>query len=131
MFLLHGDYRTPNPALYSDIQKVYDEHYHTEAPYKRRFPYLDAPKYGFESEERFSFPSARCYTADEYVEYIHTHSDHLMLREDCREAFYGGIRDAIIRHGNKIEFRDEFVLYLCRKPAPTVPSFPSASPTEP
>ena len=121
MFLLHGDYRTPNPALYADIQKVYDAHYHTEAPYKRRFPYLDAPKYGFESEERFSFPSSRRYTADEYVEYIHTHSDHIMLREDCREAFYGGIRDAILRHGNKIEFRDEFILYLCRKPMPSVP----------
>jgi len=39
-----------------------------------------------------------------------------MLREDCKKAFYGGIRDAILRHGNKIEFRDEFVLYLCRKP---------------
>ena len=119
MFLLHGDYQTPNPALYRDIQKVYDEHYHTEAPYKQRFPYLDAPKYGFETEERFSFPSARSYTADEYVEYIHTHSDHIMLREECKEAFYYGIRDAIIRHGNKIEFCDEFVLYLCRKP--TIP----------
>ncbi len=115
MFLLHGDYQTPNPALYADIQKVYDEHYRTDAPYRQRFPYLDAPKYGFESEERFSFPSARRYTADEYVEYIHTHSDHIMLREECKEAFYGGIRDAIVRHGNKIEFRDEFILYLCRK----------------
>ncbi len=116
LFLLHGDYQTPNPALYADVQKVYDEHYRTDAPYKQRFPYLDAPKYGFESEERFSFPSSRRYTADEYVEYLHTHSDHIMLREDCKKAFYGGIRDAILRHGNTIEFRDEFVLYLCRKP---------------
>ena len=119
MFFLRGDYQTPNPALYQDIQKVYDEHYHTEAPYRQRFPYLDAPKYGFESEEQFSFPSSRHYTADEYVEYIHTHSDHICLREDCREAFYGGIRDAILRHGNKIAFLDQFVLYLCRKPTPS------------
>jgi len=121
MFFLHGDYQTPNPALYADIQKVYDEHYHTNAPYRQRFPYQDAKKFGFESEERFSFPSSRRYTADEYVEYIHTHSDHIMLREDCKAAFYGGIRDAILRHGNKIKFRDEFILYLCRKPAPTFP----------
>ncbi len=38
-----------------------------------------------------------------------------------KAAFYGGIRDAILRHGNTIEFRDEFVLYLCRKPTSTVP----------
>ncbi len=118
MFLLRGDYQTPNPALYRDIQKIYDEHYRTDAHYRRRFPYLDAPKYGFETEEQFSFPSSRRYTADEYIEYIHTHSDHICLREDCKEAFYGGIRDAILRHGNKIEFRDEFALYLCRKPVP-------------
>lgn len=121
MFLLHGDYQTPNPTLYRDIQKVYDEHFHTEAPYRQRFPYLDAPKYGFGAEERFAFPSSRCYTADEYVEYIHTHSDHIMLREDCRKAFYCGIRDAILRHGDKIEFSDEFILYLCRKPITSTP----------
>jgi SAM-dependent methyltransferase len=119
MFFLRSDYKTPNPALYADIQKVYDEHYHTEAPYKQRFPYADAPKYGFIDMEEHSFPSSRRYTADEYVEYIHTHSDHIMLREECKAAFYGGIRDAILRHGDKIEFRDEFALHLCRKPTPT------------
>ena len=123
MFFLRGDYQTPNPALYRDIQKVYDEHYHTDAPYRQRFPYRDAPKYGFETEEEFSFPSTRCYTADEYVEYIHTHSDHIMLQEDSKQAFYGGIRDAILRHGNKIEFLDTFMLYLCRKPSDS--RFPS------
>ncbi len=116
MFFLHSDYQTPNPALYADIQKVYDEHFRTDAPYRQRFPYLDAMKYGFETEERFSFPSTRRYTADEYIEYIGTHSDHIMLREECKDAFFGGVRDAILRHGNKIEFVDEFVLYLCRKP---------------
>ena len=116
MFFLHSDYQTPNPALYADIQKVYDEHFHSDARYRQRFPYLDAPKYGFETEERFSFPSSRCYTADEYIEYIGTHSDHIMLREECKVAFFGGIRDAILRHGNKIVFADDFVLFLCRKP---------------
>ena len=27
----------------------------------------------------------------------------------------GRMMAAILRHGNKIEFRDEFILYLCRK----------------
>ena len=115
MFLMSGDYKTPNPELYAEIQHVYDTLYHTEQPYNKRFPYLDAPKFGFSSEEYYEFPGTRVYNADDYVAYIHTHSDHITLKAEYRDAFFGAIHDAIVRHGDRIEFKDTYKLYLCRK----------------
>ena len=112
MFFLRSDYKTPNPALYADIQKVYDEWYRTDTPYTKRFNYESAGRWGFHSMERREFPVRRLFSAEEYVAYIGTHSDHIGLRPECRDAFYGGIRDAISRHGGMLEMAGAFVLYL-------------------
>lgn len=115
MFLLRSDYKTPNPALYADIQKVYDEFFHSDLPYTRRFNYENAGAWGFGGMERRVFPVRRIYTADEYVEYIGTHSDHICLKPEFRKPFYDGIHAAIERHGGHLEMAGEFVLYLWKK----------------
>ena len=115
MFILSGDYKTPNPALFAEIQQVYDAYNWSRQSDPTRFPYLDAPKYGFSSEEQYAFPGARVYNAQDYIEFIHTHSDHILLDPALQDGFYGAIRDAILRHGDRIEFIDTFRLYLCRK----------------
>ncbi len=115
MFLTKGDYKSTNIDLYQDIQKVYDAYFVTDAPYKQKFHYTNATEYGFESIERKEFYGTRVFTADEYVEYIGTHSDHIMIKQEYKEQFYNGIYEAIMKHGGKIEFKDTFVLYLCKK----------------
>ena len=115
MFLMVGNYEASNPALYRDIQRVYDAHFATEQPYSQRFDYMAGGDYGFTFLEKRAFPGRREYTADEYVEYLGTHSTHIALREDAREPFYAGIREAILRHGNRIVYDDRYVLYLYQK----------------
>lgn len=115
MMRLQGDYRTPNPALYEAIQQVYAVHFHPKTPYTRRFGYQNAPAYGFAGTETLTFPATRVYSADDYVAYLHTHCDHLTLRDPDRTAFFSGIRDAIQRHGGKIVFLDNIVVDLARK----------------
>lgn len=115
MFLTRGDYKKNNVELFNDIQKVYDKYFITDAPYTRKFDYQKAKEYGFSSEECFEFYGERIFNADEYIEYISTHSDHIMLNSEYRAPFFNGIHNVIIRYGNHIKLNDVYVLYLCRK----------------
>lgn len=112
MFYTRSDYKTPNPALYADIQKVYDEWYRTDTPYTKRFDCEAAGAWGFHSMEHREFPFRRFFAAEDYVAFIGTHSDHIGIRPECRDAFYGGIRAAIGRHGGVLEMQGVYVLYL-------------------
>ncbi|ASA20557.1 hypothetical protein B9T62_06940 [Paenibacillus donghaensis] len=85
MMLMYGDYRTPNEALYNKIQKVYNDYFRTETPYTQKLTYENVVNYGFVDFERREFYSGREFTADEYVEYLGTHSDHMMKTADFLE----------------------------------------------
>lgn len=115
MMVLRGDYRTPDEALYDEIESVYDEYFRPEIPYTRKFDYGRAADYGFAGLQKLEFHSQREYTADDYVEYLGTHSDHIVLKEPFRSKFFGGVRAAILRHGNRLVFSDTVILFLARK----------------
>lgn len=115
MFLMVGNYKDSNPALYADIQRLYDGCFVSDQPYTRKFDYLAGEAYGFTFLEKRAFPGRREYTADEYLEYIGTHSNHITIRESARRPFFDGVRDAILRHGGRIVFDDRYVLYLYQK----------------
>ncbi|MCR4682658.1 MAG: class I SAM-dependent methyltransferase [Clostridiales bacterium] len=119
MMLTKGDYRTPNEALYREIQKVYDSYYRPAAEYKNMkapFDYTHATGYGFVGFEKREYHGRREFTADEYAAYCGTHSDHLVIPEPCRTPFFEGLRRCVREAGNRIVFNDTYVLYLCRKP---------------
>ena len=117
MMLTVSDYRTPNPALYEAIQKVYDAHFRPETPYTHGgFGYANAPDYGFVGFEKREYPGRRTFTAEEYVAFCGTHSDHMVIPEPHRSLFFDGLRDAVLAAGNEIVFNDTYVLYLTRKP---------------
>lgn len=119
MMLTKGDYRTPNEALYAEIQKVYDAYYRPPVEYKdmkEPFDYTHATDYGFVGFERREFHGQRVFTADEYVCYCGTHSDHMVIPEPYRTPFFEGLRRCVLEAGNRIVFNDTYVLYLCRKP---------------
>ena len=116
MMMLHTDYKSPNPALFDEIQKVYDRYFHPENKYTCKLEYGNAVNYGFTDFQRREYPSARHFTAEEFAAYTHTHCDHLTLPEPDRTHFFDGIRNAVARAGGQIELRDTTVLYLAKKP---------------
>lgn len=117
MMLTRGDYRTPNEALYQQIQKVYAEYFKPEISYRQGgFRYTNAPAYGYTDFEKREFYGTREYTAEEYAAYCGTHCDHMVIPEPYKSKFFNGLRDAVLEAGNKIVFNDTFVLYLTRKP---------------
>ncbi len=116
MLFLRGDYKTPQPEMYDDIQKVYDSCFKTPNPYdKGTFGYDNAVNYGFTEPETEYFKGTREFTADEYIEYIGTHSDHIVLEEPYRTPFFEGVRDAINAHGGRLVFNDTYVLKTVKK----------------
>ncbi len=121
MMLQKGDYRTPNEELYAKIQKLYDKYYSRySAPYrdmKPPFCYEHVSDYGFCEPEMYDFHSQRVMSADEYVSYCGTHSDHIIIPEPYRTEFFEGLRSAVLDAGDRVVFLDTFRLYLAQKPA--------------
>lgn len=50
------------------------------------------------------------------VAYCGTHCDHIVIPEPDKTRFFEGLRRAVLDAGDRIEFRDTFVLYLAKKP---------------
>ena len=117
MFLTQRDYRTPNPVLYGEIQKVYDQYFRPEIPYTHgSFGYGNALKYGYTDWRRREFHTTHVYTADEYVAFCGTHSDHLATPEPWRSRLYEGLHRAVMDSGNRLTVRDRHILMTVRKP---------------
>ena len=117
MFLTKGDYKTPNPKLYEQIQKLYDKYYKPAIPYTRgSFAYTSAPLYGYENFETHEFHSQRILTADEYVGLCSTHCDHITIPEPYKSEFFEALKNVVLDNNNQIVFYDTHVLHLAKKP---------------
>ncbi len=117
MMLTVGDYKTPNEALYTEIQKVYDAYFKPEIPYTHgKFHYNNAPAYGFTDFERREFCGTREMSTEEYLAFCGTHCDHIVIPEPYRSRFFEGLRKAVTEGGGKVVFADTYVLYLAKKP---------------
>ena len=116
MFYTHGDYRTPNEALFNRIQEVYNAYFRPETPYPHRsFGYANAVNYGYTDLRKQEFHGTRVMTADEYVAYCGTHCDHLVIPEPYKSKFFDGLHAAVTEAGNRIVFADTYVLLTARK----------------
>lgn len=117
MIHIYSDYKTPNPALYERIQKVYAEHYRPVTAYQHRnFQHQHAVHYGYVDFERREYHGSRRLNADEYISLVGTHSDHITIPEPHKTPFFAGLRQAVMDAGNVIEYNDTHVLMLARKP---------------
>ena len=117
MLLTKSEYKSTNPSLHDDIQKIYDAYFKPETPYQQRgFHYQNATNYGYVDFEERDFYGKRQMTADEYVAFSGTHCDHLVISEPYKTKFFEGLRNAVLAHGNKIIFNDTYVMYLTKKP---------------
>lgn len=117
MLLTKSEYKSTNPALYDDIQKIYDEYFKPETPYQHGgFHYENAVNYGYVDFEELDFYGKREMTADEYLGFSGTHCDHMVITEPYKTKFFEGLRNAVLAYGNKIFFNDTYVMYLAKKP---------------
>lgn len=117
MMLIKGDYKTPNEALFNQIQKVYAEHFRPEQEYKHgSFHYANAVNYGYIDFTKKEYHGRREFTAEEYVAFSGTHCDHIVIPEPHKTQLFEGIRNAILDAGNKIVLYDTFVLMTGKKP---------------
>ena len=118
MFLTKSEYKSTNPTLHDDIQKIYDAYFKPETPYPHRsFHYQNATNYGYVDFEERDFHGKREMTADEYVAFSGTHCDHMVIAEPYKTKFFEGLHKAVLAHDNKIIFNDTYVMYLTKKPA--------------
>ncbi|MDD3411522.1 MAG: class I SAM-dependent methyltransferase [Eubacteriales bacterium] len=111
------DQQSADEALYADIDAAYRAFFRPapEATYRCKLRYENVTRYGFAPLTRREYPSERVLSADEYIAWISTHADHILLEEPGRTRFFTAIRQAIERHGGRITLRDTAVLLLTRK----------------
>ena len=132
VFALFRYYAVPAEGgdLYEEIQNVYEKYYHKpyirptiklkdeyEKPSEIRkgFGFEDLKKYGFSDVVLKLYDSIWTYTADDYMALLDTYPDHKSLEDSDRISLFTGIKDAILRHGGKIDIDYVFQLYMGRK----------------
>lgn len=116
MFMTRTDEKSPNKALYNEIELVYKEHFKVKQKYSCKMDYKNAKNYGFTDLIYREWKQERILNADEYISYISTHCEYITLQEPYRTNFNMGIRKAICAAGNSIKLLDTIPLYLYRKP---------------
>jgi len=116
MFMTRTDERTSNEALYDEIQKVYNKYFHVDEKYTCKLNYDNVVNYGFVDFNYREWKKTRVLSADEYINYIGTHVEHITLKEPYKSNFYSGVKEAVVKAGNKIVLNDTNALYLVKKP---------------
>ena len=119
--------------LYEEIQAAYAAHYYvyyTSSPslqrversdfwtpheLQRGFRIDNLQSYGFVDVTGKLYDGSRVFETDDYIEYLETMSDHRALPESNRHALYNAVREAIMRHGGKVQQDYIYQLYMGRK----------------
>ena len=119
--------------LYEEIQTIYEKYYYSyytsnARPIKKSkedflkpseiyisYRFEDLKTYGFKDISMKFYDGEKTYSADEYIVLLETMSDHKSLPNSNRMALYAGIKEAIIKHGNRHKVDYIFQLYMGRK----------------
>ncbi|MDE6607988.1 MAG: class I SAM-dependent methyltransferase [Lachnospiraceae bacterium] len=104
------------------IQKIYDVYMpdsmegieYSEKSAKERADI--AEKYGFTDISYKIYHRTRTFNAKEYTALLGTYSDHMVIEEETRKAFFAQIEQAINQFGGQITIYDTIDLQLARKP---------------
>ena len=115
MFMTRCDRWTANPGLAEEIDLVYENYFRVKQPYTCKMDYKNVLNYGFTNLFYKEWKKERVLNAEEFCSYIGTHCEHIDLEEPYRSKFYNGIREAILRAGDKITLVDTIPLYLAQK----------------
>ncbi|MDE6635528.1 MAG: class I SAM-dependent methyltransferase, partial [Lachnospiraceae bacterium] len=75
-----------------------------------------AQKYGFTDICYKLYHRTRTFSAKEYTALLGTYSDHMVIEEETRKAFFSEIEHVINQFGGQITIYDTIDLQLARKP---------------
>lgn len=108
--------------LHRAMQKIYDVYMpnstegseYGEREAKERAQ--TAEKYGFTDVCYKLYHRTRSFTAKQYTALLGTYSDHMVIEEETRRAFFSEIEQVINRFGGQITLYDTIDLELARKP---------------
>lgn len=109
-------------ALHQALQKVYDVYMPnsnggSEYDEQSAKELADiAKKYGFVDISYKLYHRTRTFSAKEYTALLGTYSDHMMIEEKTRKAFFAEIEQVINQFGGQITIYDTIDLQLARKP---------------
>lgn len=104
------------------IQKIYDKYmpnssggaeYSEQAAMERADI---ARKYGFTDISYKLYQRTRTFSSEEYTALLGTYSDHMILEEQTRKAFFAEIEDSINQYGGEITIYDTIDIEFARKP---------------
>ncbi|WP_297637402.1 class I SAM-dependent methyltransferase [uncultured Clostridium sp.] len=115
MFMTCSDEEN-NKKLYREIEEIYKKYFVVKQKYNCKMNYENVVNYGFNKLKKLEWKKKRILNADEYISYISTHCEHITLEEPNKSKFYEGVRQAIIKEGNKIIIYDTIPLYIAQKP---------------
>ena len=121
-FSNHAMRDVARPNLSAALQKLYSIYLPrtgTPRPFKEAQAQKRAElalKYGFIDVSSKRYYQTRTYTTEEFLAYLATDADHLLLSETKREAFFNEIRKTMTRYGGKITMYDTVDLQIARKP---------------
>lgn len=110
------------PNVSAALQKLYSIYLPrtgTPRPYKEAQAQKRAElalKYGFTDVSAKRYYRTRTYTTEEFLAYLATDEDHLMLSETKRAAFFNEIRKTLMRYGDKVTLYDTIDLQIAKKP---------------
>ncbi|MDE7185855.1 MAG: class I SAM-dependent methyltransferase [Lachnospiraceae bacterium] len=109
-------------ALHQALQKVYDVYMPnssegSEYDEQSAKELADiAKKYGFVDISYRLYHRTRTFSAKEYTALLGTYSDHMILEEKTRKAFFTEIEQVVNQFGGQITIYDTIDLQLARKP---------------
>lgn len=121
-FAYHAGPDMKRPELAEEIQVLYERY--MPQPRKPAAFSADnaralsgiAEKYGFVNTEYKLYRTTKDFSADEYLQLLHTYPNHMALDVESREGLFQGIHSAIIRNGGVMTVYYTMDLELAMKP---------------
>lgn len=122
-----------NEALNNEIQYFYEKYYYSYytssyRPTKKTkedfmkpsevyisYRFEDLRNYGFKDVTMKFYDGSKVFSANEYIVWLDTMSDHRSLPESNKAALYEGIRKTILKHGDCHKVDIIYQLYMGRK----------------
>lgn len=120
-------------AIFDEIQTIYEKYYYSyyttsSKPIKKSkadftkpseiyisFRFEDLKNYGYKDVTMKFYDGSKIFSANEYINWLDTLSDHRSLPESNKEALYDEVRKTILNHGDSHKVDFIFQLYMGRK----------------
>jgi SAM-dependent methyltransferase len=114
------------PSLLADFQRIYKQHLGITLGAPPEAWYLPSGPITteFDASRRFAavthkrYPWSRPFSAQGYVDFLRTRSDHQLIPPEPREALLAAVAEAIAAHGGRFDLQYETHLYMARRLSP-------------